>query len=101
MLSLQSSVDLGLIKLMYDVESSFRVPPVSTIDKQLMEHEYSDLFKGIGVIPGEVKLHLKDNAVPVVNPPRRIPKALKSRLKCKLDNMENDQIIVKVDEPTD
>ena len=53
------------------------------------------------MIPGEVKLYLKDNAVPVVNPPHRIPVALKSRLKCELDNMENDQIIVKVDEPTD
>ena len=101
LLSLQSSVDLGLIKLTYDVESSLRVPPVSPIDKQLIEHEYGDLFKGIGVIPGEVKLHLKDNAVPVVNPPRRIPEALKSRLKCELDNMENDQIIVKVNEPAD
>ena len=48
-----------------------------------------------------MKLHLKDNALPVVNPPRRIPEALKSRLKCKLDTMENDQNIVKVDEPTD
>ena len=77
------------------------VPPVSPVDKQLIEHEYGDLFKGIGVIPGRVKLHLKDNAMPVVNPPHRIPEALKSRLKCKLDNMENDQIIVRVDEPTD
>ena len=66
-----------------------------------MEHGYGELFKGIGVIPGEVKLHLKDKAVSVVNPPRRKPEALKSRLKCELDNMENDQIIVKVNEPTD
>ena len=101
LLSLQSSVDLGLIKLTYDVGISLRVPPVSQNDKQLIELEYGDLFKGIGVIPGEVKLHLKDNALLVVNPPRRIPEALKSRLKCELDNMENDQIIVKVDEPTD
>ena len=47
LLSLQSSVDLDLIKLTYDVESFFRVPPVSPIDKQLIEHEYGDLFKGI------------------------------------------------------
>ena len=39
LLSLQSSVDLGLIKLTYDVERSFRVPPVSLIDKHLIEHE--------------------------------------------------------------
>ena len=82
-------------------KSSLRVPPVSPFDKQLIEHEYGDLSKGNSVIPWEVKLRLKDNAVRVVNPPRRIPKALKSRLKCELDNIENDQIIVKVDEPTD
>ena len=101
LLSLQSSVDLGLIKLTYDDKSSLRVPPVSPIDKPLIEHEYGDLFKGIGVIPGEVKLLLKGNVMLIVNPPRRIPKALKSRIKCELDNMENDQIIVKIDEPTD
>ena len=45
LLSLQSSVDLDLIKLTYDVESSFRVPQVSPIDKQLIEHEYGDLLR--------------------------------------------------------
>ena len=43
---------------------------------------------------------LKDNAVPVVNPPRRVPEALKSRLK-ELDMMESDQILRKVTEPKD
>ena len=39
--------------------------------------------------------------MPVVNPPRRVPEALKSRLKDELDTMESDQIIQKVTEPTD
>ena len=39
--------------------------------------------------------------VTVVNPPHRVPKALKSRLKDELDTMESDQIIRKVTEPTD
>ncbi|MET0104994.1 MAG: RNase H-like domain-containing protein [Sedimenticola sp.] len=101
LISLQSSVDLGLIKLTYDVESSINVPPVCALDKQKIQNEYRDLFTGIGIIPGAVKLHLKDNAVPVVNPPRRIPEALKFKLKCELDAMEKDQIIMKVNEPTD
>ena len=81
LISLQTSIDLGLL--------------------QLIERDYADLFKGIGVIPGEVKLHLKDDAVPVVNPPRRVPEALKLRLKDELDTMESDQIIRKVTDPTD
>ena len=35
--------------------------------------EYPDLFKGVGLIPGGVELHLKPDAVPVINAPRRIP----------------------------
>ena len=85
LISLQSSVDLGLVQLTYAVESSFNCA-LPCIDKQLTEKEYGDLFKGIGVLPGEVKLYIKDDAVPVVNP---------------LDTMENDHIIAKVTEPTD
>ena len=95
--SLQSSVDLGLVQLTYAVESSFNCAP-PCIDKQLVEKEYGDLFKGIGVLPGEVKLYLKDDAVPVVNPP---PEALKLKLKAELDTMESAQIIAEVTEPTD
>ena len=40
-------------------------------------NEYAELFAGIGVLHGECKLYIKENAVPVVNPPRRIPEALK------------------------
>ena len=100
LISLQSSVDLGLVQLTYAVESSFNCAP-PCIDKQLINKEYGDLFKGIGVLPGEVKLYLKDDAVPVVNPPRRVPEALKSKLKAELDTMESDHIIAKVTEPTD
>ena len=39
--------------------------------------------------------------MPVVNPPRRVPEALKSKLKAELDTMESDHIIAKVTEPTD
>ena len=100
LISLQSSVDLSLVQLTYAVESSFNCAP-PCINKQLIEKEYGDLFKGIGVLPGEVKLYLKDDAVPVVNPPRRVPEALKSKLKAELDTMESGHIIAKVTEPTD
>lgn len=90
LISLQSSVGLGLIKLTYAIDSS---PECFSYSKQLIKNDYSDVFKGIGVISGKVKLYLKGGAVPVVNPLRRIPEALKSKLKAELDKMVNDHII--------
>nr|XP_037274126.1 uncharacterized protein K02A2.6-like [Rhipicephalus microplus] len=44
---------------------------------------------------------LGEDAVPVVQPARRVPIALKGRLRQELKRMEKASIIVKVDEPTD
>ncbi|MCG7868790.1 MAG: hypothetical protein JAY74_20765, partial [Candidatus Thiodiazotropha taylori] len=98
LVGLQTSLDLGLIKLTYAVEST---PCSAPLTKQTVQHEYSALFNGVGVLPGTCKLYLKDNAVPVVNPPRRVPEALKSRFKNELDRMEKDCIIARVTQPTD
>ncbi|KAJ8332643.1 hypothetical protein SKAU_G00424320 [Synaphobranchus kaupii] len=46
-------------------------------------------------------LQLKPSATPVACPPRRIPYALRSRLKEELDEMERMDIIQKVTEPTE
>lgn len=35
--------------------------------------EYTGVFKGIGMFPGEYGLHVNPSALPVVYPPRRIP----------------------------
>ncbi len=108
LIGLQSSLDLELIKLTYSVDSKVAEnthkhsnnSPLE-LNKTLVMSNYGNLFKGIGVIPGSCHLHLKENAIPVVNPPRRIPEALKSRLKSELDKMVKDRIISKVTEPTD
>ncbi|XP_075749317.1 uncharacterized protein LOC142814443 [Rhipicephalus microplus] len=44
---------------------------------------------------------LREDAVPVVQPARRVPIALKGRLRQELQRMEKASIIVKVDEPTE
>ena len=44
---------------------------------------------------------LRDDAVPVVHAPRRVPIALKKDLKHQLDEMEANGVIAKVKEPTD
>lgn len=99
LLGLRSSLDLKLIKLTYSVENSRNEQKFLT--KESVMSENKTLFNGIGEIPGFAKLHLKENAIPVVNPPRKVPEALKPRLRHELDHMINDGIIAKVTEPTD
>ena len=50
-------------------------------------HEYPDIFKGVSLISGE--LHLKPDAIPVINAPRQIPVALGERFRTELVCMEN------------
>ncbi|KAK2725576.1 hypothetical protein QYM36_000169 [Artemia franciscana] len=80
--------DMNLIKLVLNIEKS----PVS---------EYSDVFKGIGKLKTECEIYLKDNATPTVHPARKIPLALKQKLKTELERLESLDIIKKVSEPTD
>ena len=50
--------------------------------------EFSYLFQGNCVIPGTSKLHMKPDAIPVINPPRRISKASRNRVKDELYRMD-------------
>ncbi|KAK2705876.1 hypothetical protein QYM36_016028 [Artemia franciscana] len=84
----KASKDMNLIKLVLNIEES----PVS---------EYSDVFKGIGKLETECEIYLKDNATPTVHPARKIPLALKQKLKTELKRLESLDIIKKVSEPTD
>ena len=55
---------------------------------------YADVFQGIGLFPGEYKIQLHQEVEPVVHPPRRIPIALRDRLKSERDRMETEAVIV-------
>ena len=62
--------------------------------------EYPDVFQGAGKLKGQYKLKIEENAKPVVHPPRRVPVALKGKLKRELERLQSLWIIEKVIEPT-
>ena len=90
--------DLGLIKVVYAITDASEEEP-DTQSANIL-NEYSDVFKGIGEFQGECSFRIDPSIAPVVCPPRRVPFALRERLKVELDNMERDGIICKVTEPT-
>ncbi|CAC5387637.1 unnamed protein product [Mytilus coruscus] len=64
------------------------------------EAKYSDLFTGLGCLPGIHKIHVDDSSTPVVHPPRKVPVSLKGRIKIELDRMLKLGVIVRQKEPT-
>ena len=55
------------------------------------------LFKGIGLMDGEITIKLKDGAVPHIEPIRRVPHTMQEPLKAELDKLVNEKILHKVD----
>ena len=63
--------------------------------------KYKDVFNpDMGHFPGEVRLEVDATMKPVINPARKIPFALRPRLKDELDQLTEKGMIAPVNEPT-
>ncbi|XP_028416269.1 uncharacterized protein K02A2.6-like [Dendronephthya gigantea] len=97
-LSLETCKQLNLIRVMHSLVVDNLVSGCST--EQIKEN-YSKVFHGLGKLEECYQMQLDPKAVPVAQAPRKIPATLRVKLKQELDQMEEEQVIVKVDEPTD
>jgi len=70
-------------------------------DPKSILNEYKDLTVGIGCLKIDHEIKLKPNSQPVIHAPRKVPFLLRDKLKCKLDELVNQNIIEKVDRPTE
>lgn len=100
-LSCDASEKLGIIK----VKKSRNISAVTNTaaDKQIkdtddLQRMYPDRFEGLGNMPGEYDIELKEGAVPVVAPPRKYPIQLRDEIRMKLTEMEADGVIQKCDD---
>ena len=76
-----------------------RNPPNIPID---IWQEHSDLFSDTpGCLPIIYKIKLNPDITPVARPPRKVPHAMKDKIKDFLDKTEENEIIAKVSEPTE
>lgn len=95
LLGLSGCVNLDLVKKV----DSIMFDKFKTLDD--VTNSYPEVFEGLGEFPTPHKIILKQDAVPHVQPIRRIPQALHSRVKHKLEQLEKEGIIAKVDKPTE
>ena len=63
--------------------------------------DYHDVFCGLGCLNGEYHIQLRGDAKPVVHSARCVPFKLQSQFKAQLQEMEGNQLITKVTEPTE
>ena len=75
-----------------------RVMLINDSDPSIFD-EY--LFGELGCLPGEYHINIDETVKPVVHPPRRVPFALRHKLKAELKRLVSLNIIEKVDHPTD
>ena len=85
LLNLETARQLGLIKLTYaiDQHNPKTVHPILS--------EYSDIFEGIGTFEGLCSINLKENTCPTVCATRKVPFALRDKLKAELNSMEEKE----------
>ena len=70
--------------------------------KEYILHEYADVFKGVGTLPGgPYHIKLKDYYKPVQHPPRSVPFGMQSTHKAELDRLVREGIITEVHEHTE
>lgn len=106
-LGLKSCIQFGLIKRVHVINKEMTTQKrrkdatTERITQNDWIKEYKEVFKGIGKLPGKHKIKLRENAEPVIHPARKVPVALKERLREKLEVLIKEGIIRKIEEPTE
>ena len=62
--------------------------------------EYSDVFERLGYMDGPYYMELDETVKPFVHPPRKVPVALRDRLREELGKLVREKVITPVTEPT-
>ncbi len=73
---------------------------LSELNSDQIFDKYAKCFEGIGRISEPYHIKLQPDAIPVVQPPRKLPVALRNRVFDALNDMESKGIIKPVTEPT-
>ncbi|PIK49233.1 hypothetical protein BSL78_13857 [Apostichopus japonicus] len=98
LLGLPSCEQLSLIKRVFKTQELDSEE--STAELDLLE-KYKDVFTGLGSVT-DVTHHITvdPTIAPVVHPPRKVPVALRERIRKELNRMERMNVISRVREPT-
>ena len=98
-LGLKTCKDLNLITINLIENKPKVVEPVTNLES--IVSTFPKCFDRIGEFEGEIKLNLKDDAIPYIAPPRKCSIHMKDKIRDELQNMVKKGIIKEVHEHTD
>ena len=99
LLSGRAGEALGLVHFAHDQIIHAVTGTVGLQQSQVLE-VYSDVFTGLGKLPGCYHIEVDPLVKPVQNTRRRVPIPVREELKRKLNSMEQQGVLMKVTEPT-
>ena len=97
LLSAKSCLDF---KLMQFEDCVYRTAMTKSLTEECIMEQFSDVFKGLGRIPGEYHIDIDKTVKPVKHNARRVAAPLQEAVKQKLADLESSRIIAKVTTPT-
>ena len=102
LLGCQDSTDLQVISFHTDELQSNEIGASNLKGKTKEEiiSQYAICLEGLGCIAEPYHIKMDESATPVIHPARKIPEALRERLKTEIDKMEKFGVISRVHEPT-
>ena len=91
--------DLGTVLRIMSVDNLSE--PHSPLTQAEIMSEYSDVFSGLGCLAGKHHIQIDTTVQPVIHAPRKVPVALREKVKTELERMVEMNVIEKQTEPTD
>nr|XP_021322748.1 uncharacterized protein K02A2.6-like [Danio rerio] len=70
-------------------------------DDDTLLNQYEDIFEGLGCLLGEHKINIHPQVASIIHACRKVPFALRGKLKEELTHMEKLGVIAKTEKPTD
>ena len=70
------------------------------VTRDSLIHEFTEVFTGLGEMPGEYEIQLDPSVTPVQHRLRKVPVMLKDDVIVKLKQLEEQGVISRIDEPT-
>ena len=97
-LGVKSCKDMGFIKFL---DQDIAAIQEEELTMEVIMRKYQDVFTGLGCFEKDYDIKIEESETPVVHAPRKVPFALKDKLKQTLDQMCTAGIITPVSEATD
>ena len=96
LIGIDTCLDLGLLRIAEQVNAMEN----KHVTRDSLIHEFTEVFTGLGEMPGEYGIQMDPSVTPVQHRPRKVPVMLKDDVIVKLKQLEEQGVISRVDEPT-